>query len=118
MTPNRSASSSEPPVTATPEAVALLERLRAAHGPLSLFQSGGCCEGSSPICLAAGDLPPGPGDVLLGEVGGVGGVPFYVDAEQYRRWRAPRLLLDVGAGAAGGFSLEGLLDVHFVSRER
>jgi uncharacterized protein (DUF779 family) len=117
MTPTRSGSSRGRParVTASPEALDVLERLRAAHGPLALFQSGGCCEGSSPICVTEADLPPGPGDLLLGTVGDV---PFYIDADQYRRWRTPHLLLDVGPGAAEGFSLEGLAGVHFVSRER
>jgi uncharacterized protein (DUF779 family) len=99
-------------VTATPEALEMIERLRAAHGPLAFFQSGGCCEGSSPICLIAGELPPGPNDVLLGTVGGA---PFYIDGDQYERWRAPRLALDVSPGAAEGFSLEGLEGVHFVT---
>ncbi len=117
MTPTRSASSRDPVaslVTATPEALELIERLRSRHGELTIFQSGGCCEGSSPICLAAGDLPPGPYDLLLGRVGGV---PFYIDGEQYRRWGKPRLILDVRNGAAEGFSLEGLEGLHFLTRE-
>jgi uncharacterized protein len=113
MTPTRSASSDlQDLVTATPEALAVIERLRTAHGPLALFQSGGCCEGSSPICLAQGDLPPGSDDLLLGTVGDA---PFYIDADQYRRWRRPRFVLDVAPGAAEGFSLEGLDGVHFVT---
>jgi uncharacterized protein len=99
-------------VTATPEALEAIERLRAAHGPLAFFQSGGCCEGSSPICLKDGELPPGPGDVLLGTVGGA---PFYIDAEQDERWHRPTLVLDVADGAAEGFSLEGLEGLHFLT---
>ncbi len=99
-------------VTATPAAIELIARLSAAHGPLALFQSGGCCDGSSPICLEQGELPPGPGDLLLGDIGGV---PFYVDADQYARWRRPAFLLDVGRGPAEGFSL-GLADAHLVTR--
>jgi uncharacterized protein (DUF779 family) len=99
-------------VTATPAAVEMIERLTAEHGPLALFQSGGCCDGSSPICLGQGELPPGPGDRLLGTVGGS---PFYVDAEQYSRWREPTFLLDVGPGPAEGFSLS-LPDAHLVTR--
>jgi uncharacterized protein (DUF779 family) len=112
MTPTRSASS-DPGVVATPEALEVIERLRTAHGPLALFQSGGCCDGSSPICLVEGELPPAPDDLLLGTVGGA---PFYIDAEQYRRWRSPRLVLDAREGAAEGFSLEGLEGVHFITR--
>jgi uncharacterized protein len=99
-------------VTATDAALQAIEGLRAAHGPLAFFQSGGCCDGSLPICLKAGELSPGPGDTLLGELGGV---PFYVDAELYRRWGNPRLMLDLRAGAAEGFSLSPP-DAHFVTR--
>jgi uncharacterized protein (DUF779 family) len=92
----------------------VLDRLEAAHGPLVLFQSGGCCEGSATMCLLAGDLPPGSGDVKLGELGGA---PVYIDAEQYERWGRPQFHVDVADGAAEGFSLEGLEGVHFVSRQ-
>ena len=57
-------------ITATPEATAMLRRLVLTHGPLALFQSGGCCDGSLPLCLLADDLAPGPSDVLLGELRG------------------------------------------------
>ena len=99
-------------VTATPEALEAIERLRAVHGPLAFFQSGGCCDGSSPICLKDGELPAGPNDVLLGTVGGA---PFYIDSDQDERWRRPTLVLDVADGAAMGFSLEGLDGVHFLT---
>ena len=100
-------------VTATPEAVQAIERLTARYGPLMFVQSGGCCDGSSPICLLAGELALGPHDRLLGEVGGA---PFYIDDEQDRRWNRPRLELDVADGPAEGFSLEGLQGIHFVIR--
>ena len=100
-------------MSATPEALAVVERLRAVHGELVFFQSAGCCDGSAPMCLRAGELPPGPADIHLGDVGGA---PFYVDAEQYERWRRPAFVLDVAPGAAESFSLEGLEGVHFVSR--
>ena len=70
-----------------PEALDMIERLGAAHGALVFFQSGGCCDGSSPMCLRQGELPPAPQDVRLGEIGGA---PFYIDAEQYERWGRPR----------------------------
>ena len=101
-------------ITATPEAMAALRRLVLTHGPLALFQSGGCCDGSLPLCLMADDLAPGPGDLLLGEVAGV---PFYIDAEQFHRWGEPDFVLDVVRGAPEGFSL-GLPDAHFVTRSR
>jgi uncharacterized protein len=98
-------------ISATPRAAVMLRRLVLRHGPLAIFQSGGCCDGSLPLCLLAHDLAPGPGDVLLGEVAGV---PFYIDAEQFDRWGEPEFVLDVAAGAPEGFSL-GLPDAHFVT---
>jgi uncharacterized protein (DUF779 family) len=100
-------------VEATPAALEVIERLRAGHGPLAFFQSGGCCDGTSPLCFKDGELPPGRDDLLLGEIGGA---PFYIDSDQHERWGRPRFLIDVGPGAAEGFSLEGLEGVHFVSR--
>ena len=101
------------PVEATGAALEVIRRLRSAHGPLAFFQSGGCCDGSSAICLKDGELPCGPRDLRLGDIGGA---PFYIDAEQYERWGRPGFLIDVAPGAAEGFSLEGLEDVHFISR--
>ncbi len=100
-------------VSATPAALEVINRLEAAHGALAFHQSGGCCDGTSPICLKDGELPPSPHDLHLGEIGGA---PFYIDADQYERWGKPRFLVDVSPGAAEGFSLEGLQGVHFVSR--
>lgn len=100
-------------VAATPAALAELTRLRERHGPLMLFQSGGCCDGSSPLCLHEGELLLGPGDLLLGRVGGV---PFYVDADQYARWSRPRFQLDLSDGVPDAFTLEAADGVHFVSR--
>jgi uncharacterized protein len=99
-------------VSATPPVLGLLERLTARYGPLVIHQSGGCCDGSSPICLTASELPPAPGDVLLGTVGET---PVYIDGEQDRRWREPNLVIDVSQGAAMGFSLEGVEGMHLVA---
>jgi uncharacterized protein len=101
-------------ISASPRAAVLLRGLVLSHGPLVIFQSGGCCDGSLPLCLLADDLAPGPGDLLLGHVAGV---PFYIDAEQFHRWGEPEFVLDVTAGAPEGFSL-GLPDAHFVTRSR
>ena len=100
-------------VKATPAALELIAELSEKHGPVSFYQSGGCCDGSAPMCLTKGELLPSPNDVKIGEIGGS---PFYVDAEQYERWGRPAFLIDVAPGAAGGFSLEGLENVHFVIR--
>ena len=97
-------------VTASPAALELLERLQARHGDLILHVSGGCCDGSSPMCLRAGDLPASPHDVRLGTLAGV---PVVIDGEQDRRWRRPAFRLDIAAGEAGGFSLEALDGLHF-----
>jgi uncharacterized protein len=100
-------------VSATREALAVIDRLEAAHGSLVFFQSGGCCDGTSPMCLPEGELLFGPHDLCLGEIGGV---PFYIDAEQYDRWRRPAFVVDVGPGESGSFSLEGREGLHFVTR--
>jgi hypothetical protein len=100
-------------VSATDAARQELTRLRERFGPLMLFQSGGCCDGSSPLCLHEGGLLVGRNDLLLGEIDGV---PFYIDADQYERWNRPAFLLDIGSGAGDAFSLEALDGLHFVSR--
>jgi len=97
-------------VVATEAAIAELERLRAEHGPLELHLSGGCCDGSSPMCFPAGELLLGPGDVRVGEIDGC---PFYVDVDLYERWGRPAFVLDVAPGAGSSMSLEGLHDLHF-----
>jgi uncharacterized protein (DUF779 family) len=102
-------------VVATDAALAAIKSLTAKHGRLMLVQSGGCCDGSSPICLHAGELLTGPNDLLLGELGGA---PFYVDVEQYERWNRPQIVVDAASGAAEGFSLEGLEGIHFVTCPR
>jgi uncharacterized protein (DUF779 family) len=100
-------------VRASGPALEVIRHLEAAHGPLMFFQSGGCCDGSSPFCLKDGELPLSPGDMQIGEIGGA---PFYVDAEQYERLGKPRFIIDVSPGAGEGFSLEAVRDVHFVTR--
>ncbi len=100
-------------IDATEAAVAALQALHERHGPLMLFLSGGCCDGSSPLCLNEGELLLGPNDLLLGEVAGV---PFYVAREQYERWNRPGFVLDVAAGTTDAFSLEAADGIHFVTR--
>jgi uncharacterized protein (DUF779 family) len=102
-------------VRATPAALDLIELLEERHGPLAFFQAEGCRDGTAAICLTKGELLPSlsPSDLRLGRIGGA---PFYVDAEQYEGWHRPELLIDVAAGPAGSFSLEGLERIHFVTR--
>ena len=97
-------------VTATASALEAIARVQAARGPVAFFQSGGCCDGSSPICIEAGELPIAPSDVLLGAVGDI---PFYIDGEQFERWGRPNFVVDLAPGPPEGFSL-GLADGHFV----
>ena len=99
-------------VQVTEAALEVIHRLEAAHGRIMFFQSGGCCDGTSPLCLKEGQLPLSPNDLRLGEIGGA---PFYIDSGQYERWGKPHFLIDVSPGAVEGFSLEALDGVHFVT---
>jgi len=100
-------------VGATQAALDLIERLRAQHGPLMFHQSGGCCDGSAPMCYPLGELRVGARDVLLGDVGGC---PYYIGGDQHERWRHTQLTLDVVPGRGAGFSLEAPLGVRFLVR--
>ncbi len=100
-------------VRATPEALELVERLVEKHGPVAFFQSGDCNEGAVATCLTRAELLPNDEDTKLGEIAGA---PFYVNAERYARSGRPTYLLDVAPGAAGSLALEGLEEVHFVTR--
>lgn len=102
-------------IVATGAALELIRALEAEHGPLMFHQSGGCCDGSSPMCYVRGELLVGAQDVLLGEVGGQ---PFYMSAAQHRLWRHTRLVLDVVPGRGGMFSLEGPRGLRFHIRSQ
>jgi uncharacterized protein (DUF779 family) len=102
-------------VVATEVAIALIARLVAQHGPLLFHQSGGCCDGSAPMCYPRGDLLIGDGDQLLGEIGGQ---PFYIGLAQFGYWRHTQLVIDVVPGRGGMFSLEGVEGVRFLTRSR
>jgi uncharacterized protein (DUF779 family) len=100
-------------VMATPAAVALIERLRERHGPVMFHQSGGCCDGSSPMLFAQGEFYLGNADVKLGEIAGA---PFYMSASQFEYWQHTKLVIDVVAGQGGMFSLENAEGVRFLTR--
>lgn len=102
-------------VTATEAALSLIDRLRAKHGDLMFHQSGGCCDGSSPMCYPLGEFMTGDQDVLLGTVDGV---PFYIGRPQFEYWKHTQIILDVVPGRGGMFSLEGPEGVRFLSRSR
>lgn len=100
-------------VVATPAALELIAQLRKRHGPLMFHQSGGCCDGSAPMCYPAGELLVGQADVCLGEIGGA---PFYMTRAQFEYWQHTRLVIDVVPGAGGMFSLEGPTGKRFLTR--
>ena len=102
-------------VSATPEALALIDKLAGIHGPLLFHQSGGCCDGSAPMCYPRGDFKVGGQDVQLGEIGGM---PFYMSASQFEYWQHTHLIIDVVKGRGSGFSLEAPEGVRFLTRSR
>ncbi|HZX38572.1 MAG TPA: DUF779 domain-containing protein [Streptomyces sp.] len=108
-----------PRVELTLAAAGLLRRLRAAHGPLMFHQSGGCCDGSAPMCYPDGEFRTGASDVLL-ETLRVEGVeepvPFWISRSQYEVWSHTRLVVDVVEGRGSGFSLEAPEGVRFLIR--
>lgn len=102
-------------VIATEETLELLDFLKEKHGPLMFHQSGGCCDGSSPMCYPDGDLIIGDQDVLLGKLGDV---PFYMLKTQFEYWKHTQLIIDVVDGRGGMFSLEGVEGKRFLTRSR
>jgi len=102
-------------VEMTPAAGALLERLVEQHGPLLFHQSGGCCDGSSPMCYPLGDFRVGSRDVYLGDLDGT---PFYMGPDQYAYWAHTHLTVDVVPGRGAGFSVEAPEGVRFLIRSR
>src|ERR1700716_1941279 len=105
-------------VALTPQAADLLRRLRAGHGPLMFHQSGGCCDGSSPMCYPDGDFIVGDRDVLLSIVDVGDGVPGWISGPQFDAWKHTQLVIDVVPGRGGGFSLEAPEGMRFLSRGR
>lgn len=99
----------------TPKAAELLETLKLIHGPLMFHQSGGCCDGSSPMCYPRGDFRLGNIDVYLGTVADA---PFYISAPQYEYWKHTHLTVDVVKGRGSGFSVEAPEGVRFLIRSR
>jgi uncharacterized protein (DUF779 family) len=110
-----------PRVEVSAAAENLLRTLYATHGPLMFHQSGGCCDGSSPMCYQAGEFRVGGSDVLLGELK-VAGIPedigFWMSATQFEYWKHTHLTIDVVPGRGGGFSLESPEGMRFLIRSR
>ena len=102
-------------VSATPAALALLAEIVAEHGPVMFHQSGGCCDGSSPMCYPVGEFIVGDHDVLLGHIGGM---PVYISGPQYAAWKHTDLIIDVVPGRGGMFSLDNGRERRFLTRSR
>lgn len=102
-------------VSATDEALALIQILRTKYGDLMFHQSGGCCDGSSPMCYPRGEFLTGDSDVKLGEIGGQ---PFYMSRSQFVYWQHTHLIIDAIEGRGGMFSLEGPEGKRFLTRSR
>ncbi len=103
-------------VIATPAAEALLARLAAQHGSILFHQSGGCCDGSSPMCYPTSDFIPGEDDPQLGRLND--SVPFYMSRSQFEYWKHTQIIIDVVAGRGGMFSLENGSGERFLTRSR
>ena len=112
LTPRNSAVSR---VSATPAALALIAQLQAKHGALLFHQSGGCCDGSAPMCFPANEFLVGDVDVKLGDIGGV---PFYMSQAQFAYWEHTHLIIDAIPGSGGMFSLERPTGLRFLTRSR
>jgi uncharacterized protein (DUF779 family) len=106
-------------VVITAAAAELLARLQDRHGPVMFHQSGGCCDGSSPMCYPLGDFLVGDRDVMLGVLDvSAEGVPVWISGPQYQVWKHTQLVIDVVPGRGGGFSLEAPEGLRFLSRGR
>ncbi|WP_374338655.1 DUF779 domain-containing protein [Methyloversatilis sp.] len=102
-------------VTATPEALEWIARLAGKHGPLLFHQSGGCCDGSAPMCYPRNEFMLGSSDVQLGEIGGM---PFCMSVAQFEYWQHTHLIIDVVPGRGSGFSIESPEGIRFLTRSR
>jgi len=102
-------------VVATAAALQMIAELRGRHGPLMFFQSGGCCDGSAPMCYPAGEFDVSATDVWLGNLDGA---PFYIGLEQFAYWEHTQLVIDVVAGNGGMFSLDNGTGRRFLTRSR
>ncbi len=106
---------SVPRVTLTDEAKNIIAQLREEHGPLMFHQSGGCCDGSQPMCYPDGEFRVGNSDIKLGEIDGC---PFYIARDQYEYWKHMQLTIDVKEGRGASFSIEIPLGVRFMTKSR
>ncbi len=92
-----------------------IDRLSETHGPLMFYQSGGCCEGSAPLCMKKGEMRIGDSDVLLGIINGA---PFYISGSQYEVWKHTKVIVDIVNGGGNAFSLESPEGISFHIRSK
>ncbi len=104
-----------PRVLVTPAAIEIIDKLRAEHGELMFHQSGGCCDGSAPMCFPAGELMINETDVLLGRIHGCN---FYMAKDQFEYWQHTQLTVDITPGRGASFSLEIPLGLRFIIQSR
>jgi uncharacterized protein (DUF779 family) len=104
-----------PRIIANEKALALIEELKKMHGPLMFHQSGGCCDGSQPMCFTDGEFKVGGSDVWMGTVSDC---KFYMGTDQFEYWKHTQLILDVTPGRGSSFSLEIPLGVRFFIQSR
>ena len=100
-------------LSSTEETEKLVNELVKIHGPVVFHQSGGCCDGSAPMCFQEGEFPLGDNDVKLGEIGGV---PFYMNGDQYEKWKHTDLTIDAVNGIGGMFSLDNGTGKRFLTK--
>ena len=104
-----------PRIIVLPKAKELIAELKALHGPLMFHQSGGCCDGSAPMCYPRKEFKVGAQDVFMGEIGGQ---PLYMGKSQWEYWQHTHIIIDVVPGRGSGFSLEAPEGVRFLTRSR
>ena len=114
VTPERPATTATR-VSCTEPSQNLIKKLEGLHGPLLFHQSGGCCDGSSPMCYPRKEFKVGAQDVYMGEIGGQ---PFYMGRSQFEYWQHTHLIIDVVPGRGSGFSVESPEGVRFLTRSR
>lgn len=114
VTPEKSATTATR-VSCTQPSQDLIKKLEGLHGPLLFHQSGGCCDGSSPMCYPRKEFKVGAQDVYMGEIGGQ---PFYMGRSQFEYWQHTHLIIDVVPGRGSGFSVESPEGVRFLTRSR
>jgi hypothetical protein len=102
-------------VVATDEALTFIKSLKNKYGSIFFYQSGGCCDGSTPLCYRDGDFRIGDHDICLGSIGDI---PFYMHKRQYDYWKHTQLIIDVADGEGPTFSLDSIEEKHFITRSR